>query len=368
MIILVAYIHYYGATLGTNISEIGASSGSDPGSILYDSLRNMMSHVVSHSAVPTFFLISGYYFFYRCQHFTRESYLQKIRKRVHTLFIPYLLWVTLHLLLCILIPKVGAVFVKGRSWSTITDYLQEHGWLDLYWSSSQWGVKTDWLGHVISPANTGPSLIPMWFLRDLMVVSLLSPLLEYCLRKFGRIFLTLLALCYISKIWIYLPGLSITAFLFFSTGAYFAIHGKSVLAAMRKIRIPAYALYALMLIPTVIYDGSNTPIGGFIYPIFVATGVAVYMNLAADMLQRGWVRPHKKLAQSTFFVYGMHCIYVLRYSGSALRKLLPGDNAVIASLRYMLTPLLCVTVCYLLYVGLVKYCPRVASLLTGDRR
>lgn len=54
LIVLVAYIHYYGPEIQPK---------EDIGTDIYNYLMILMSHVISRSAVPTFFLISSFYFF-----------------------------------------------------------------------------------------------------------------------------------------------------------------------------------------------------------------------------------------------------------------------------------------------------------------
>ena len=52
LIVLVAYIHYYGPEIQPK-DYIGTD--------IYNYLMILMSHVISRSAVPTFFLISGFF-------------------------------------------------------------------------------------------------------------------------------------------------------------------------------------------------------------------------------------------------------------------------------------------------------------------
>jgi fucose 4-O-acetylase-like acetyltransferase len=324
-----------------------------------------MCHVVSRSAVPIFFLISGYYFFYG-KAFTLEAYKQKIKKRVRTLLVPYILWNTL-LILVTLARKIAAVMLKGKPLSSITDYFSQHGWLDMYWSCQTWGSTTTWLGDEINPSNWGPILVPMWFMRDLMVVCLFAPLIYWLIRKCGKVYILVLFLVYLSKIWIYLPGISCTAFLFFSWGAFYAIHGKNMVEAFHKVRIPVCILYFLLLIPSIYYDGPYTPVGSYLYPFFVVSGVVTYINLAAEAMKRGWIRSHKTLSQSAFFIYGLHMIYVLFSTAKLFTILLPWNSWWIASLRYLLIPIVCVVICYGIYRAIMKWMPCVGKLFMGDR-
>ena len=54
MIVMVVYIHYF---------ESNKTGQETIGNEVYNNLMILMSHVISRAAVPTFFLVSGYFFF-----------------------------------------------------------------------------------------------------------------------------------------------------------------------------------------------------------------------------------------------------------------------------------------------------------------
>ena len=59
----------------------------------YDIIRVTMKHVICQIAVPAFFLMSGYLFFQKLQDkWDWSIWKRKIRSRVFTLLIPYLVW------------------------------------------------------------------------------------------------------------------------------------------------------------------------------------------------------------------------------------------------------------------------------------
>ena len=60
--------------------------------------QNFFSNGITRIAVPLFFIISGYLFFLQFQP-TIENYFEKIKKRIKTLFIPYLIWSIIGVLL-----------------------------------------------------------------------------------------------------------------------------------------------------------------------------------------------------------------------------------------------------------------------------
>lgn len=90
--IMVVFIHSFGeplavGTMAIDYSNIGIYE-------LYDLLRVAISHVMTHCAVPTFFLISGYLFFTNLQVWDLGLWKTKIYSRIHTVLIPYIIWVS----------------------------------------------------------------------------------------------------------------------------------------------------------------------------------------------------------------------------------------------------------------------------------
>ena len=58
----------------------------------YGNILYFIQEAICRSAVPVFFIISGYLFFQNITEFKKEAYSSKVKSRIRTLFIPYLLW------------------------------------------------------------------------------------------------------------------------------------------------------------------------------------------------------------------------------------------------------------------------------------
>lgn len=56
---------------------------------IYSTVSFLFSQIISRIAVPLFF-ISGFLFFFKINLFTREIYMQKLKKKVQTILIPYI--------------------------------------------------------------------------------------------------------------------------------------------------------------------------------------------------------------------------------------------------------------------------------------
>ena len=92
--ILVVFVHGFGAEI--NITELHA--GGLSGLAVYDYIRLFFSVVISRSAVPVFFIISGYLLFLKVEKYDKAIYISKLRKRLHGLVIPYVSWILLFVL------------------------------------------------------------------------------------------------------------------------------------------------------------------------------------------------------------------------------------------------------------------------------
>ena len=361
--VAVVFIHSFGTPSAYSLEAVHA----DPLSVMsvYNLVRICLSHVLTHIAVPVFFVISGFLFFRNMRQWSAPAYKKKLKSRVRSLMVPYLCWNVLAVLAIVAI-KGAAFVVKGKPLSNILVYLQENGWLHLLWDNHVWAEdRTNWLG-MYTPM-TGPADLPLWFLRDLIVMVFLSPLCYFFLRRLRHYGLLLLALAYVSGIWPVVSGFNITAVFFYCTGAWFGMSGKNLVAECGRVRLLSYVLAVGLLLPLVWFDGRNTPEGNFVYPFYVIAGVCAAFNLSAWVTGSGRGRVRPWLAHSTFFVYALHTLVVLRCCTAAVRLLLPWEHPLVLLLRYLVTPCLTVAVCVGIYLLLKRYTPRLLGVLTGNR-
>lgn len=114
-------------------------------------VADLFNNNVTHAAIPLFFMISGYLFLRRFD-LSMDAYLGMCRKKLLTLLIPYLIF---NLIWVLWLFFVGSIEMFGSK----SFLLQE-------------GILTKVLGIGTVPLN-----YPLWFLRDLLIVFLVSPVL-----------------------------------------------------------------------------------------------------------------------------------------------------------------------------------------------
>lgn len=358
MALAVVFIHSAGDVPMSQV-HYDAFTGLD----FYNLLRIVFSHVLTHIAVPVFYVISGYLYFLNVKQWSWNEYKRKSRSRLYTLVIPYLLW------------NVAALLLFG-GWSVVKHYMASHVWdfslfleqmrgLSWLWNVNEWGAnRTNWLGYTVP--MTGPINLPLWFLRDLIVVSALSPLVYYWVRYTRKWGLLLLALCYVSNVFPLIQGLRVSAVLFFTLGAYFSINKRNMVMSLRRIE-GVLALLTIILVPVVVYyDGVNTHVGSLIYPFYVLSATLFAFCCASRMVQRG-CRPNAFLTRSCFFVYAVHSVVIVPISMKILALVFGNSSWLSFSVVYMLSPFLTVLMCVLLYALMLRCFPILASWLTGKR-
>ena len=352
--VFVVFIHSLGtpAFALPNYADFGAMD-------FFNVVRIACSNVLTHTAVPCFFLISGFLYFLNLKKWDLQTYRNKTLRRIHTLLIPYVAWNLLSLAV-----RLGGCWL-GQWIPGIGDleFLRQCTAVNWLWDYVQWGHHTsNWLGEAV--VRTGPTNAPLWFLRDLICISLASPLVYYYVRYTRHWGLLLLGLCYVSQVPHSLGAISITGVFFFALGAYFSIHGANLIEPMRRWS-KLLGMTALAILPFAIYyNGSNTRTGFILMPFFIIAAMPLLFRWGADCVSHGWKMP-RLLSGSSFFIYALHSVLVLRLCIKISETIVPWDAAWAHLLRYFLLPALIIGCCLLCYAVLQKFSPRLLRFITG---
>lgn len=321
MIVLVTFAHSYG-----KVEDGFSLLASDWNT--YEFLKLLVSQTLVKVAVPVFFIMSGYLFFANVDKWDITTYKKKILRRIKTLLIPYLIW---NLLM--------AVKLKTFSMSIF--------WA--YWDPT--GKQIDWFGH--EQLMTAPANMPLWFLRDLMVVSLLTPIIYILVRRLGYWLMAALTVLYLSGVCAFIPGLSAYAVFFFTFGAFLSIRKMDLITSFKRVEIPAYLLSVLFAISMLLTY--NTPVFSSLMLCFRLTGAIAVFCLASRILSVTDKRLPSVVCNSAYFIYLAHYVFFFYFIDMAFFALF--DTSVSAlSLHYLLVPLLkafLMIIAYLIYTKMM---------------
>lgn len=318
-----------------------------------------ISHVLSQVAVPSFFFFSGFLFFRGMDDAFKWTFFGgKINRRVHSLLIPYVVWISLWILFR------GMLVIKNHE--SLFDFLQINGCLDffrLYWDSALFMVDNyDWFGN---PAYmTAPYLVPLWYLRDLMVVCVISPFIYYAIKKISFFFVVFLGFAYITHFWPIHTGLTIIALFWFSLGAFFSINKINYVTAISSIGKYSYLSTLILFVVETYYDGFHSSIGFIIHPFFVLSMFVTMVSFSAMIVDR-W-KPNEFLSKSSFFVYVSHGVFI-SYIALVVNHIIPSNNNLLLMVKYLLVPTITISISLCIYIIISRYSKLLLKVLSGNR-
>ena len=305
-------------------------------------------------ANPFFFFISGLLFFH-CRQFTHKVYINKIRHRQQSLLIPYILWNLLFLLIIAigssLRPGWTAIIDKPLSNFTIKDYLL------IFWDTSLIGQK----GGLATPID-----IPLWFVRNLMVLSLVSPFIYTTIHFLSRwhkrlalfmLIIFLYAIHYLPDQW---EGWG-QSLLFFSLGATFTILKWDVTKLFKP-----YGIYGI--IGACLFYWAQ--LANLMYAALIVTIISL-TTYSIERRQQQGLTPKlipNILTDSSFFIYAAHTLPQGIILWSLKLEWLPITGATSVLIVYFLSPVILTTVCLLSFILLRRISPISLYFLTGGRQ
>ena len=349
-------------------------------------------------AVPLFFMMSGFLFFRRrspewsgvnaesikldlanvqCSMFnaqcTTVNYFPKFRRRVRSLLLPYVLF-------CLL-AVIGLIINHTLHGHSLTDsihtFLGNGRWLHNFWDVHTTGQNTNVLG--ITKPVSYPILIPLWFIRDLMVIVLMTPLIGWAIRCLRIGWIAVMVVLSITGIWIPLVGFSPSSCLWFSIGAWFSINGISMASSLRRVRIPLICAAIALLVLDILTDGR--PADRYVHFAFLLMAVpATYAIAVRDRsilkldlanVQCSMFNVQCSTASLSFFIFAFHTLSVpfLGRPVELSKQLLftGSDSELLCILQSIGAALLTAVICIMAYFLMLLICPKFLSLLTGGR-
>ncbi|ADV43950.1 acyltransferase family protein [Bacteroides helcogenes] len=226
--------------------------------------------------VPLYFVISGFLFFYNGQVLTKEWYLNKIKSRSFSLLMPYLLWCTIALIVFSINHSVSVIdMIKGYT-------------IGVSFPNMNGGATSVWDG-------------PLWFVRNLFVLMLISPAIHVFLhyKKFSAAVLGLMFVAWLGMVSPMEHGVFISL-LFFSIGGWLGLRQQHITVKW-KWRYPA--LYSMFVILWCI-----SPIGyqDYILQFVKVSGMWLVLALACQFVAgKECVKDYGALS---FFIFACHDI------------------------------------------------------------
>lgn len=294
-------------------------------------------------AVPFFFMISGFFFFKGIKNLTLEIYKEKIYKRIRTILIPYLIVSALGILFFLLLqaPSFTRSFFYNK---LVVDYT----FIEL--------VKA-WL--------IGPLPYQLWFIRNLMIICLMSPVIYFIIKKIKVVFILFLLIMWL--VFSFVSYNLITSIVFFCIGGFLSI---------RNIELPdkrdgnSKQVYLLIMVWFILIYLGYIGLKSFEYDIVLQMikQLSTIIGIVSvwflyDILHIK--NADNKILKYSFFLYLFHepmltiVIKLLFYMG--------GKTPAVSTLVYIISPIVVISVCIIVGMIMNKKTPVIYNLITGNR-
>jgi hypothetical protein len=282
----------------------------------------------------------------------KNIYIKKLKTRIKTLLIPYILWNLINVLIRLAIILVGCILKKDNEWKRFYNLLNElldKGIWNIFWHYNTWGTGTNILGW--PRPSMGPFSVPMWFLQTLIIVTILTPMIYLICKYLKKYGIILLGLLYYTGIWFSIPGFGISPIFFFTLGAYFGIYKINLIVELQRYKLFWYIVSLITFIPSVYYNYDGITTYNYFSPVFILAMVISAINITSYFIKKGKIKVNKILSQATFFVYAIHTVLILSIIGLVFDFIFKSKEPILLILRYFIVPIMTSYVCVLVYMA-----------------
>lgn len=294
-------------------------------------LQYLLGGICGKLSVPIFLLISGYLFFREGSYvLTKELWSHKLKKRISSLLVPYLLW-----------NFIGYIIYALQAGVSFDDFFHSFWVIDI-------------------PGRGGSSPIdgPLWYVRNLMIMVVISPIIAYMIKYTKCYLILIMTILWIIQIPPFNKGIGI-AFYFFSLGGYLRVFDYHVENLQRYakyliIAYPIYVIYAFLM-------QSNSDSWDFQLGILLGIGAIFSLTIHLIKCGSGNCKFTKILSETSFFIYCLHDL-LLQFLKPFFSEILgTGDFAYISLI------VVDIALCLGFFYVLKRISPKVTSLLMGGR-
>lgn len=340
LIVLVVFVHSYNIDIKINNGIQYSSNG------LVFFIEEFFSQGLNRIASPLFFIISGYLFFANLNG-TAADFLRKLKKRIKTLIVPYLLWSLAGILLF---------------WA-----LQLHPLANVFFTKTL--IRDMDLKEILNNLILAPVPYQLWYIRDLMMFVLLSPVFFVLIQE-----LRLLVLISCIVFWIvdfnFIFFRSQSLF-FYIVGASLAMHFKDLTMSEHKVKgLPFLMIWlTFVLIKTFLYcNNLSTPgVLNLLHKAAIVTGILTVNFLYDNFYARSevFMQRLKPVIVYSFFVFAAHEPLLTIINKSMLN--LTGNNSAGLLAVYFIAPVITITGCLIVAKIFKQHLPGFYSVITGGR-
>jgi len=302
------------------------------------------------SSVPLLSFISGYLFLNK----GIPAYKGTLIKKANTVLLPSLIWSGAWV--CIAL----ALYILGKPYGLFTDYEKVFSELNAFVLIDQTIGFTE-----------SPLAFQFWFINDLLLSIIISPILIYLLQRFSWILILALTILWLAEVPTF-GFYNYKVILYFCIGLLFQIKQYKVNTLISsKIFAVAFPIFISLTVLRIVlpahYDG-DMPFETSIEFVLRMAGAVAMINIIFNLDKYtpalfSWVRKHSHAA---FFIFAAHFPFIMILK-QALFKVGIFNSEIGFILLWLVTPFLCLFI-LLIASNVIKISlPKLYFIINGQR-
>lgn len=215
-----------------------------------------------------------------------------------------------------------------------------------------------------------PIDFPLWFLRDLIVTTHISFIFYYLFKYTRFVGLLFLVAIHLMGLKFQIYGFSTISMLFFGLGAYISLYKIDVMGLILKpfsktIILTAFVVLILM---TSYYEGKQLHYFTTVEGVYSILGVFALLIIGNYLMRKQLVNNvNSMLKRYTFFIYGIHSIYIMSWVKGACYRTPLANSGWGMIILYFVIPVIVILICIVIYKIMERLTPRTLGLICGSR-
>lgn len=304
-----------------------------------------ISDGIARGAVPVFFITAAFLLFFK-----KTSYGVLLKKKSKSLLLPFLLWPVVNIIFYAVLKFAGDVSGIGLL-SGIGNYDF------LAWSPKEWfGCFFGYIG------NGTLYLTHFWFLRDLIVLTILSPVLGFIYEKAK--FLFIIFIIYVEFVGLFPYIVMPESLFYFSLGMIFAKDDIDFFGIAKKLHW--YELIPVFLVLWLYYWKVQAPYPTAQLMLMAFVSAVMLIKFSEILIMNDKVYSVLAyLAKFSFFLYAVHIKILRSIIRTVWVKVFPMTNGFMCLAEYFGVTILMAACGIGLGIALKKFCPKLFDLLNG---
>ncbi len=353
LIVLVVFIHNCYTT--ESIQKIIASGDVPP--VFAENafgrwVKLFITFGIARSAVPLFFMFAAF-----LQAKKNDGYPVLLKKRAKSLLLPFVLWTAIYVFyyggLKLLVAKIAPQFISHPENNMLA-------WTFSEWVHKIFGYRPNGKGGLDLPELA----VQFWFVRDLMILVIISPVLKWLIKNFPIGFLFFVTAVYAVPVQLYV--LVSQALFFYVLGLYWGMYDIPLFETVDKISWKEVALlYMLSFFYTYKIGGGDHSTEHY---FMVITSCVILLKLSALIIKKEKLYAASSyLAGFSFFLFALHAPVLNGTVSKLWIRFFPMKNTFFCLLQYFVPTILVISIGTGIGIVLKKVCPPLFRLLNGGR-